>query len=676
MPRRILPVSLLTLGLAGGACFAAEKVDLNRVTPVAADQPIPVQDFLRPAQFQQPEPNDSGTHLAALVPVAADKTGLIVVDLQKPDGKPLLLSVPREYSVDSFAWLDDDRILFQASAEETGDIGTFVARVSRGLGNYAVIEGAGTTLVGVPDARTDRPQLMMRWDIAEGHGRKGHVVEVNTDLDLSATQDIDLIGASTAAKRSRNDRRIVTTFPDLGSLFETGYLCDKAGELAFALTMDDGVKKVHYLDGGKWKESPINLDDVDVISFGDKPGELIVLGPREQGKPRALRFMDAATGTPGDVILEDAGYDFNGWLIRDPRTHQLVGVGMEGRGPVTVWFLEQYKAVQKFLESNFPGKVVRPWPVDSTGSQIFLQVFTDRQPPIYYLANLEKKTLALIKTSAPWIEPERMQPMMTMPFKTTEGIKLDAYVTLPAGATKEKPVPLVVLPHPTRQGRDSLGFDAEAQFFASRGFAVLQPNYRGSAGTEWKFPYEDRWAFRKMHDDVTAATRAVLKTGLIDPNRIAIVGWRFGGFLAVSGVAFEPSLYRCAVTVSGTFDWAERLEEEKITRFDNPEYGELIRWLGTEKDQPERYASIAPGRKIDQVRVPVFVAYDKDDSPVTINESRRLIDRLKKYDVPHEVVTATGERQGWGHFAEKVELYGEIAAFLHKQLAPGAAPAK
>lgn len=664
------------IGLAGGACFAAEKVDLNRVTPVPADQPIPVQDFFRPPQFQQPELNDSGTHLAALVPLAADKTGLIVIELQKLDAKPLLLSVPGEYSVDTFAWLNDDRIIFQASAQETGDIGTFVARVSRGLGNYAVIEGAGTTLVGIPDARTDRPQLMMRWDIADGHGRKGHVVEVNTDLDLSATQDADLIGAATQAKRNRNDRRIVTTFPDLGSLFETGYISDKAGELAFGLTMDDGVAKVHRLDAGKWKECPINLDDVDVVSFGDKPGELIVVGPREPGKPRALRFMDAATGTPGDVILQDPAYDFNGWLIRDPRTHQLLGVSMNGRGPVTVWFTEEYKSVQKFLESNFPGKVVRPYPADASGNQIFLQVFSDRQPPMYYLANLEKKTLALIKNSAPWLEPARMLPMMTMPFKTAEGVKLDAYVTLPAGASKEKPVPLVVLPHRSQWGRDTLGFEAEAQFFASRGFAVIQPNYRGSAGSDWKFPYEDRWAYRKMHDDVTAATRAVLKTGLIDPNRIGIVGWRFGGFLAVSGVAFEPSLYRCAVTVSGTFDWAERLEEEKITRFDNPEYGQLIRWLGTEKDQPERYASIAPGRKIDQVRVPVFVAYDKDDSPVTINESRRLIDALQKYDVKHEVATATGERQGWGHFAERVELYAQIVAFLEKHLAPGTAPAK
>jgi len=671
MPRGTLPSSLCVLALLGSACLAAEKIDLTRLTPVPANQPIPVQDFLRPPLFEAPQPNDSGTHLAALVPLAADKTGLMVIDLANLEAKPLLVAMPGEFSVDNFHWLNDERLLFQASAQETGDRGTFVAFVSRGLGNYAVIEGAGTTFVSAPDARRDRPQLMINFDITDGHGRKGSVVEVTTDLDLSATRDDDLRGGDMQSKRNRNDRRIITTHPDLGSLFETGYLGDKAGELAFGLTMDDGVPKLHVRDGDRWKASPANLDEIEVVSYGDRPGEVIVRGPRRDGKPRALQFMDAATGTLGEAILEDAGYDFNGWLIRDPRTHQLLGVAMDRAVPATIWFPEEYKSVQKFLESNFPGKVVRPWPADKSGNNIFLQVYSDKQPASYYLANLEKKTLALIKNSAPWIQPERMHPMSMMKFKTAEGARLDAYVTLPAGASKDKPVPLLVLPHSSVWGRDTYGFDGEAQFFASRGFAVLQPNFRGSAGTEWMFPYEDRWAFRKMHDDVTAATRAVLKTGLIDPTRVAIAGWRFGGTLAMSGAAFEPSLYRCAVAVSGTFDWAERLAEQRITRFDNPEYGQLTRWLGEAKDQPERYASISPGRHIAQVTASVFVAYDKDDSPITVNESRRLIDALKKHDVAHEVVTTTGENPGWGHFAERVELYARIAAFLEKQLTPG-----
>ncbi|MBE2212668.1 MAG: S9 family peptidase [Opitutaceae bacterium] len=676
MPRVTLRTILATVMFAGGVCFAAEKIDLSRVAPVSADQPIPTQDFLRPALFQRPEPNDGGTHLAALVPLAADKTGLIVIDLRNLEAKPMLLSLSHEYSVDTFDWLTDDRLLCHASSRESGDVGTFVAHVSRGLGNYPVIEGAGTSLVGVPDARKERPQLMVRWDIAEGHGRKGHVIEVNTDVDLSVKQDTELTGNSSQARRNRNDLHIAATFPDLGSLFETGFLSDKAGELAFALTMDDGVAKVHHLVSDKWKECPIDLDSTEIVSYGDKPGELIVLGPRQPGKPRALRYMDAPSGTSGDVIWEDPGYEFNGWLIRDPRTHQLLGLGLARTGPVTVWFSEQYRSVQKFLEGNFPGKVVRPWPADPTGSNIFLEVYSDRQPSIFYLANLEKKTLSVIKNSAPWIDPQRMLPMSAMKFRTAEGAKLDAYVTLPVGASKEKPVPLIVLPHASPWGRDTLGFDGEAQFFASRGFAVLQPNYRGSAGTDWMFPYEDRWAFRKMHDDVTAATRTVLKTGLIDPDRVAIVGWRFGGYLAMAGVAFEPSLYRCAATVSGTFDWAERLEELRITRFDDPEYGQLTRWLGSTKEQAERYAAMSPARHVGQVRVPVLVAYDKDDRPLVVNESRRLIDALKKYDVPHTVITATGENPGWGHFGEQVELYDRIAAFLHKHLGPADSAAK
>ncbi len=650
----------LLLPLAAGALAAAGKLDLDRVVAVPADQPIPVEDFLRLASFQRPEPNDSGTHLAALVPLDADRVGLMVVDLRNLEAKPLLVAMPRELNVDSFEWLDDDRLLYHASAGATGNRGTFVARVSRGLGNHAVIEGYRAAFVGVPDARTNRPLLQ---------SPRGDVMEVNVDVDLTATSDEALGYNDRLAATKRNERRTFALYPDLGTRFEMDFLCDKAGELAFARTMDDGVARVHAFDGRTWKECPIDLDDVEILSFGERPGELIVLGPREPDRPSALRTMDAATGTPGEVIYADPAFDAMGRLIRDPRSHQLLGLAMDRTGPVTLWFSDEYRRLQRFLEGNFPGKIVRPWPVDASGNAVFFQVHSDRQPPAYYLADLAKKTLVLIKNSAPWIDPGRMRPMASMTFKTADGIALDAHVTLPAGASKERPAPLVVLPHPETWGRNTLGFHPGAQYFASRGFAVLQPNTRGSVGTAWRFPYEDRWAFRAMHDDVTAATRTLLKTGLIDPNRIAIVGWHFGGYLAVAGAAFEPSLYRCVVAVSGTYDWEDYLAEQRASRFDNPEYGQLVRWLGLPKDQPERYAALSPRRRIGEVRAAVLVAYDKEGSPVAASEARRLIDALKKHGVLHQVVTATGERQGWGRFAERVELYTRIEAFLRQHLA-------
>lgn len=154
---------------------------------------------------------------------------------------------------------------------------------------------------------------------------------------------------------------------------------------------------------------------------------------------------------------------------------------------------------------------------------------------------------------------------------------------MPAGASKEHPAPLVVLPHGGPWARDSWGFNPEVQFLASRGYAVFQPNYRGSTGYTWRFPDEDQWAFRKMHDDVTDGVKAMLTTGVIDGDRIAIMGASFGGYLAIAGAVNERNLYRCAITIAGVFDWEQVIKEAKGSEYSRAQYGILRRHLGNPK---------------------------------------------------------------------------------------------
>ena len=220
--------------------------------------------------------------------------------------------------------------------------------------------------------------------------------------------------------------------------------------------------------------------------------------------------------------------------------------------------------------------------------------------------------------------------MNVMKFKTRDGRKLDAYVTLPAGASKENPPPLVVLSHGGPWVRDNWGFNGEVQFLASRGYAVLQTNYRGSPGYGWMFPKSDEWDFRKMHDDVTDATKALIASGLVDGSRVAIMGGSFGGYLALSGVVNEPTLYRCAVAISGVFDWEQLIRDNKYYQYDSDNYARLLRKLGDPKRDPKRFDAISPVRHVDQVRVPVFVSHGGDDPVVDISQSKRLIRQWRR----------------------------------------------
>ena len=671
---RIRPAALLSLALWPALFLgAAEKLDLTRNEPVPAGQPIPIMDFFRPLLLQQPTLNPSGTHIAAVVTAGDDRHQLLVYEIKTQAVETVGGSGDKD--IHSVYWLNDRRLVFRLSAEKLYGLGLIAANVGSLKFGYPLLQYYGSRLIAVPTQNRTHPLVWNRFDGLEDDRDLGVAV---VDSDLASGKLINLLRATdplsygTAIREARdnNERHILDRYP----LPETGlcyhYMADKAGRLEFALTSQNGELALNHLNGRRWEKCPVNLDDIEVIGCGNQPGQLVVKGPRQDGKPAALQFLDGPTGKLGEVLLQDQAYDFDGWLYRDPGSRDVVGAVYERNGPQSVWFNEGYRNLQKVLDGFFPGLVVHVIDSDESGKMFLVATYSDRQPVIYNWVDLAARKAGLIKKSAPWIDPARMQPMNVIKFKTRDGHRLDAFLTMPAGANKQNPPPLVVLPHGGPWVRDKWGFDGEAQFLASRGYAVLQPNYRGSPGYDWMFPVSDQWDFRKMHDDVTDATKAMMTTGLIDGGRVAIMGGSFGGYLAVSGVVNEPALYRCAVTIAGVFDWERQVLSEKYDQYDDPSFGRMMRMLGDPKKEPEKFDRISPGRHADQIRVPVFVAGGKADYTVEIEQSKHLIAELEKYRVPHEAFIVREEGHGMGHLSNEVALYTKIEAFLAKNLMP------
>lgn len=669
MKRTFTRPAILLCSLAV-AMHAFAKIDLTRISPVPADQPVPVQDFFRPAILQQPSLNPSGTHIAAIVTAANDRHQLLVYDLKAQTTE--FASGSGDKDIYSVTWLNDSRLIFNLATRKMYGIGLMAANIGELQKYYPLLQYYGTSLIAVPPKNRLRPLVWNRSDFEAGGKDVGTAV-VNTDIRGGKILNIMAVGADGSAMmdvRDNNNRHIQASFPgpSLSVGITYGYLADRDGQLAFAFTSDKGQLAIHRFADGKWVQCPVDLENIDVLGAGDEPGQLVVLGPRQPDKPRALQFMDAATGGLGEVLVQDKAYDFNGWLYHNPATQDIIGAMFDRNGPRSIWFNEDYRNLQKILDGFFPGLVVRIIGSNETQNLFLVACFSDRQPVIYNWVDLEKRTVGLFKNSAPWIDPARLSAVNIIKFKTRDGRQLDGYLTLPAGATKQNPPPLIVLPHGGPWARDYWGYDPEAQFFASRGYAVLKPNYRGSTGVNWMFPKEDEWDFAKMHDDVTDATRTMIASGHIDPRRIGIMGASFGGYLAISGVVNEPDLYRCAVTNAGVFDWAEQIQHYKYNQYDSPVFGRLIRKLGDPKEQPEKFATISPVRQAGRIRVPVFVAGGKDDQTVEIGQSRTLISALQKHGVPHETLLVSEEGHGMGHLDNQVELYGRLEAFFSKNL--------
>lgn len=661
--------SVLAVALAN--LLAAPALDLARITPVPADQPVPIQDFFRPPLWRQPKLSPSGTHIAGLMHVKEDKYQLLIHDLESK--KTEILGAFGDKDIYHFTWLDDRRLLFFLSSKKLYGLGLFAVEVGRIKYSYPLLQYAGATLVGIPKDDRLSPLVWLRRD-AFDEGRDRGVAVINTGIKTG--RFVDLSAASADYSRALNARDdnykvIRAGYPAPKGDIVYRYLADRDGELAFAFTSTDGNLTMHRLTAERqWVPCPIDLETTDILMAGDNPGEVLACLQENPNSPSVLCYLDAVTGERREVVLADEEYDFTGGLYREPGSRQIVGAMYQRNGPRTVWFDEGFRAIQKSIEGLFSGQVTRIIGNSEKGGRFLVSTYSDRQPATYYWVDLQKRSVNLVKNTAPWIDPARMQPMQILKYKTRDGRQLDAYVTLPKGTSKKKPAPLVVLPHGGPWVRDNWGFDSEVQFLASRGYAVIQPNYRGSPGYDWMFPIEDQWEFRKMHDDVTDATRMLLGTGLIDPTRVAIMGGSFGGYLALSGVVHEPDLYRCAVTMAGIFDWATVLKEEKHDRYEHPSYSRMLKRLGDPKEQAERYDTISPLRHVKNVRVPVLVAHGKEDPVASIAESRRLVAEFEKYKVPHEKFFVRGEGHGMGHLKNRVELYERIEAFLEKHLTP------
>jgi len=672
-----LALAALAASLVPDAAVSAkDAIDLDRITPVPDGQQIPLADFFRPSLLREPRLSPAGTHIAAIVTAGEDNHLLFVYDVKSQ--KYEILGRNGDTDVTDVYWLSDKRLVFQLSTQKLYGIGLFAAEVGNLADTYPIQEYCGTRLIGIPRADRLNPIVWDSVDQLRPPWRDMGAAILNS-AKLSRAKGVDLSTVSDPYKFSdvlqpmleNNDLYTLERYPVPEGGDTSSYIPDKDGNLEFAVTTRNGVFFLLRLADRAWVKCPVDPDKWTLMGCGNKPGQLIARPPHTTGRPSPLVFLDAATGKAGETLVDDKGYDFVGWVYRDPVSGEIIGASANREGPHQIWFDETYQRLQSILDRSFPGLVVRI--IGSNEAQDFFLVltFSDRQPAVYNWVDFKRHASGLFKKSQPWIDPKRMMPETIIRFKTREGPELDAYLTLPAGASKAHPAPLVVVPHGGPWVRDSWGYDSEAQFLASRGYAVLKPNYRASPGSAWKFPETDQWDFGKMSNDVTDATTALVATGVVDPRRIAILGGSFGGFLALMGVVENPSLYRCAVGISGVYDWEQLIRDRRYdyTKFD-PWYAVLLRRLGDPRVEAEKFDKIAPVRHVDRVRVPVFVTHGGYDPIADIGQSTRLISELKKNNVPNESYIVGSEGHGMLHLANRVEQYSRIEAFLARNMAP------
>jgi len=322
--------------------------------------------------------------------------------------------------------------------------------------------------------------------------------------------------------------------------------------------------------------------------------------------------------------------------------------------------------VKQLLESlgrALPGSAVRV--VDSSTDENRLLIFagTDDDPGVYYLFDRKTKqlqTFLVVRDSLEGIQLAKEKPIT---YPSSDGVMVPAYLTLPPGRENAKGLPAIVLPHGGPSARDEWGFDWLSQFFANRGYAVLQPNFRGSTG------YGDAWfeengfhSWPVAIGDVLAAGRWLVSQGIADPAKLGIFGWSYGGYAALQSAVVDPNVFKAVIAVAPVTDLPALKEEfRKYTS-----YAMMSQMVG---DGPQTHEG-SPVEHADKIKVPVLLFHGAEDTNVNIAESEHMAARLKAAGGRVELVTWSNLDHYLDDAAARTQMLKKSDEFLRQAFGP------
>lgn len=430
-----------------------------------------------------------------------------------------------------------------------------------------------------------------------------------------------------------------------------------------------GLWKLSVTSPGGWRTVQTEtalIERPDLAGLGPDGGSVLVRYPDGKGGD-SLRQLSVATGTWGEPLTTAAG---DRALIHDPVSGQLIGAyGLSGDTGLYTFFGAHDAAVWRAVARAFPGDIVRfvSWSEDR--SKIVVRVDSAEEGPAYSLVDLSTGAADWLGSEYADLKPADISPVKPVRYKAADGLEITGYLTLPRGREPHG-LPLVVLPHGGPSTRDVPGFDWWAQALASHGYAVLQPNYRGSTGLGGDF-YRAGFGQigRKMQTDLSDGVRDLVRQGVVDPKRVCIVGASYGGYAALAGAAFDPGVYRCAVSYGGPSDLRSLVAEMgQMHGADAARF--WARSIGARGLEDPVLAAYSPAAHAANVSVPVLLIHGRDDTVVPIWQSRKMADALRAAGKPVELVELAGEDHWLSTGTTRLQMLKATVAFLEKNDPP------
>lgn len=400
---------------------------------------------------------------------------------------------------------------------------------------------------------------------------------------------------------------------------------DQQREVRFGMAWQNDARVPYYRTaGGDWISVAHHAwwnDGFGILGFLDNPRLAYGRGPSQHGT-LGLFKIDMQTGMVMEEIFADPKVDIDD-LILAPFSRRAVGVSFIRDRREAFYWDSYYGKFQAFIDRMLPDTTNIIVGKAQHKKVYLILAKSDREAGVYFHFDLAAKKLSQIAARHPNLDPATMAPVKPVVFQARDGQEIPGYLTVPFGKDA-KNLPLVVMPHGGPRARTDADYDYIVQAMAARGYAVYQPNFRGSRGYGRAFLAAgyNEWG-GLMQRDVTDATQWLISEGIADPNRVCILGLSYGGYSALIGAAQNPDLYACAVSGNGVADLPFFMGDKKYGYVAGDEWAEDMQ----PKDADAK--TVSPKHLADSFKTPVLLIHAKDDARVNINQSNRMYDALR-----------------------------------------------